>query len=71
MNFELSSEQIMFRDMARKFAEQEMLPTLKEYERDRKVNRSLIKKLGQLGLIGIHVPQLPAKAGRLLVVHSD
>jgi alkylation response protein AidB-like acyl-CoA dehydrogenase len=57
MNFELTEEQVMFRDMARKFAEQEMLPTLKEYERERKVNYNLIKKLGELGLIGIHVPQ--------------
>ena len=47
----------MFRDMARKFAEQEMLPTLKDYERQRKINFDLIKKLGALGLIGIHVPQ--------------
>lgn len=57
MNFDLTEEQVMFRDMARKFAEQEMLPTLKEYERERKVNISLIKKLGALGLIGIHLPQ--------------
>jgi alkylation response protein AidB-like acyl-CoA dehydrogenase len=28
MNFELTEEQVMFRDTARKFARQEMLPTL-------------------------------------------
>ncbi|MCK4430282.1 MAG: acyl-CoA dehydrogenase family protein, partial [Candidatus Aminicenantes bacterium] len=33
MDFELTEEQRMFRDMARKFAEQEILPTLKENER--------------------------------------
>jgi alkylation response protein AidB-like acyl-CoA dehydrogenase len=57
MNFELTEEQIMFRDMARKFAEQEMLPTLKDYERQRKVNYDVIKKMGSLGLIGAHIPQ--------------
>jgi glutaryl-CoA dehydrogenase (non-decarboxylating) len=57
MNFELTEEQIMFRDMARKFAEQEMLPTLRDYERQRKVNYNVIKKLGSLGLIGTHIPQ--------------
>jgi len=57
MNFELSQEQVMFRDMARKFAEQEMLPTLKEYERQRKVNYDVIKKMGSLGLRGVHLPQ--------------
>ena len=30
MNFELSEEQKMLRDMARKFAEQEMMPALQE-----------------------------------------
>jgi plasmid replication initiation protein len=42
MNFELSQEQIMFRDMARKFAEQEMIPTLKDYERQHKINYDVI-----------------------------
>ena len=57
MNFELTEEQIMFRDMAQKFAKQEMLPTLKEYERQRKINYDVIKKMGSLGLIGAHIPQ--------------
>lgn len=47
----------MFRDMARKFAEQEMLPTLKDYERQRKVNYDVIKKMAPLGLLGVHIPQ--------------
>ncbi len=57
MNFELSQEQVMFRDMARKFAEREMLPTLKEYERQHKINYDVIKKMASLGLIGVHIPQ--------------
>jgi butyryl-CoA dehydrogenase len=57
VNFELTEEQVMFRDMARKFAEQEMLPTLKDYERQRKINYDIIKKMGSLGLIGAHIPQ--------------
>jgi butyryl-CoA dehydrogenase len=57
MNFELSEEQLMFRDMARRFAKQEMLPTLKDYERQRKVNYDVIKKLASLGLIGAHIAQ--------------
>jgi len=57
MNFELSEEQVMFRNMARKFAEKEMMPILKDCERQRKIDFDLIKKLGALGLIGIHLPQ--------------
>jgi butyryl-CoA dehydrogenase len=63
MNFELSEEQMMLRDMARKFAEQEMLPTLKEYERQRKVNYDIIKKMAALGLLGVHIPQEYGGAG--------
>jgi alkylation response protein AidB-like acyl-CoA dehydrogenase len=57
MNFELSEEQVMFRNMAREFAEQEMLPTLKDYERQRKINFDIIKKMGALGLKGVQIPQ--------------
>lgn len=57
MNFELSEEQVMFRNMVRKFAEQEMLPTLKDYERQHKINYDVIKKMASLGLIGAHIPQ--------------
>lgn len=57
MDFELNEQQVMFRDMARKFAEQEMLPTLKEYERQEKFNAEIIKKMAPLGLLGVHIPQ--------------
>jgi butyryl-CoA dehydrogenase len=56
MNFELSDEQKLLRDMARRFAEQEMMPSLREYESARKVNFSLLKKMSPLGLRGIHIP---------------
>lgn len=56
MDFELTEEQVLFRTTARKFAREEMLPTLKDYERKREINYGLIKKLAQLGLIGVHLP---------------
>lgn len=57
MDFELNEEQKMVRDMARKFAEQEMAPALQEYERERKINFGIIKKMGELGLVGAHLPK--------------
>jgi len=57
MNFEFSEDQIMLRNMARKFAEQEMLPSLREYESARKVNHELLNKMASLGLRGIHLPK--------------
>jgi butyryl-CoA dehydrogenase len=63
MNFELTEEQVMLQSMAKKFAEQEMLPTLRDYERQRKVNYDVIKKMASLGLIGPHIPQEYGGAG--------
>jgi butyryl-CoA dehydrogenase len=63
MNFELTEEQLMLRGMVHKFAEQEMLPTLRDYERQRKVNYDVIKKMASLGLIGAHIPQEYGGAG--------
>ena len=57
MNFDLTEEQKMLRDMARQFAEQEMLPKIKENERQRKIDYDITKKLAALGLKGIQIPQ--------------
>ena len=38
MNYDMTEEQIMLKEMAKKFAENEMMPCLKEFERERKVN---------------------------------
>lgn len=57
MDFEFTQEQRMFKDLARKFAEQEILPSLKQYEKEGKLHRENIRKLGALGLIGTHIPQ--------------
>ena len=57
MDFELNEEQKMFQDMARKFAEQEILPTLKENVRHDKFDPEIIKKLASQGLLAPHLPQ--------------
>jgi len=57
MDFELTEEQSMFRDMARKFAEQEILSTLKENERQEKFDPGIIKKMASQGLLAPHMPQ--------------
>jgi len=57
MDFELTEEQIMFRDMARKFAEQEIIPIVQESHRQDTFNREIIKKLAAQGLLAPHLPQ--------------
>ncbi len=57
MDFELTEEQTMFRDMARKFAEQEIIPPLQENARQDRFDRGIIKKLASQGLLAPHMPQ--------------
>ena len=57
MDFELSEEQRMFRDMARKFAEQEIQPTLKKNIRQEKFDPEIIKKMASQGLLAPHMPR--------------
>lgn len=57
MDFELTEEQTMFRDLAHKFAEQEILPYIKEYEREEKFLESVIEKAKNVGLVAPHIPE--------------
>ena len=57
MDFELTKEQTMFRDMAKEFALREVLPTARERDRDGKFPSELFKKMGAQGLSGIKVPK--------------
>jgi alkylation response protein AidB-like acyl-CoA dehydrogenase len=47
----------MFQDMARKFAESEILPALKENERQERFDPGIIKKMASQGLLAPHMPQ--------------
>ena len=57
MDFQLSEEQMMFRDLARKFAEREILPRLKEFVRQEAFDPGIIKKFAEAGLLAPHMPQ--------------
>lgn len=57
MDFELNEEQKMFQNMAREFAQREMMPTLKENIRQDRFDRGLMKKMASQGLLAPHLPQ--------------
>jgi butyryl-CoA dehydrogenase len=57
MDFELTQEQIMFRDMAHKFADQEILPYIKEYEREETYFEQVVEKVKPTGLMGAPLPE--------------
>jgi butyryl-CoA dehydrogenase len=63
MNFELSPEQKMIRDTARELATREIAPQAAEIDRTHEFPRKLFARLGELGLLGIMVPEKWGGAG--------
>ncbi|HEY7318807.1 MAG TPA: acyl-CoA dehydrogenase [Candidatus Binatia bacterium] len=57
MDFELTEEQQMVRDMARGFVEREVKPVASRLDREGRYPAELVKRLSELGLMGILVPQ--------------
>ena len=55
MNFNLSEEHIMIRDAARDFAKTELLPGVIERDETQTFPKEQIKKLGELGFMGMMV----------------
>ena len=63
MNFELTEEQQMIQDMARKFAEREIKPVAAELDRTHRHPAEICAKMGELGLMGITIPEQYGGAG--------
>ena len=57
MDFEFSEEIIAIRDMARKFAINEILPRVAEDEKNHSFQEDIIKKMGELGFFGCPIPE--------------
>ncbi|MEX1382995.1 acyl-CoA dehydrogenase [Lutibacter sp.] len=55
MNFNLTEEQIMIRDAARDFAKNELLPGVIERDEKQQFPAEQIKKMGELGFLGMMV----------------
>ncbi|PKR84714.1 acyl-CoA dehydrogenase [Heyndrickxia camelliae] len=56
MELHFTEEQIMMRNMVRDFAESEIIPFIENME-DGKFPREILRKMGELGLMGIIVPE--------------
>lgn len=63
MNFELTEEQKMIQDMARKFAEREIKPVAAELDRTHRHPAEIVAKMGELGLMGVAIPDEYGGAG--------
>lgn len=56
-DLELSEEQRMIRDMARDFARREIAPKSQRMEKDGWIDDALVAQMGELGLLGMVVPE--------------
>lgn len=56
MDFALTQEHELIRESASKFAEQHILPTVRELDRAHTSNPETLKKMGEAGLLGISIP---------------
>ena len=57
MNFDLTEEQNMIRDTVRDFAEREIRPVAKDLDEKAEFSPALTKKMGELGLFGMYLPE--------------
>lgn len=56
MNFELTEDQILIREMIRDFAQNEIKPRAKTLEKSHQFPDELLKKLTDLGILGMSIP---------------
>jgi alkylation response protein AidB-like acyl-CoA dehydrogenase len=57
MNFDLSEEQVMIRETVRDFAEREIKPLAHDLDERAEFSYDLTKKMGELGLFGMYLPE--------------
>lgn len=63
MEFELDEDLTMLRDMAREFAENELVPRATKHDREEVIDPAVIAQMAELGLMGLTVPEEFGGAG--------
>ncbi len=63
MKFELTEEQQMIRDMTHRFAEDKLKPMAEKIDREHMFPTEIVKELGELGLLGVAIPDKWGGAG--------
>jgi len=63
MEFELDEELVMVRDMARDFADKELIPRATKHDRQEKIDTEVFGMLSELGLWGLTIPEEYGGAG--------
>jgi butyryl-CoA dehydrogenase len=65
----LSEEQILIRDTARAFAQEQVLPHVRAWEAAGEIPRALLSEMGRLGFMGMCVPSEWGGAGASMVAY--
>ena len=63
MNLHLNDEHLMIRDAARDFAQKEIEPVAEHFDQSGEFPMPIVKKMGQMGLMGVEVPEEYGGAG--------
>ncbi len=70
MDFKLNEEQLMIQEMARKFAENELVPYAADWDEEETFPREAVMKMGELGMMGILMPKELGGAGLDMVSYA-
>ncbi|PJK16645.1 butyryl-CoA dehydrogenase [Chryseomicrobium excrementi] len=57
MNFHFSEEQKMLRKTVRDFVDKEIIPHIRDWDRQGKFDQNIYKRLAELGLMGVCIPE--------------
>jgi alkylation response protein AidB-like acyl-CoA dehydrogenase len=63
MNFDLTEEQRMWRKSVHEFVEKEVRPKAREVDEKGEFNWDAVRRMGQLGLLGLNIPEVYGGAG--------
>ena len=63
MNFDLEPSQLLVRDTVRQFALEQVAPVAEELDREKRFPYELVRELGELGLMGMTIPEEYGGAG--------
>src|SRR5258708_4094049 len=56
MDFSLTEEHLLAKKVVRDFAQKEIYPTLKEFDRRQEMNPKVLPRMAELGILGINIP---------------
>jgi len=70
MDFDLTDEQKQVKELARRFAKEEIEPVVEEYEREHRFPEEIIRRMGELGFFGAAFPEEYGGTGTGYLAHA-